>query len=120
MSTSVKIMLSFDYCHFEVSLSNEATTPAAANELRKTAQRLADEAVRQYQMAKSEASKRSQASCMLPGLKSEVEEIKKNPKSEWTPRQKGTIKALEDAEFAASHQYDYDDDMGDRFGEGIF
>jgi sarcosine oxidase gamma subunit len=103
-------MLSFDYCHFEVSLSNEATTPAAANELRKTAQRLADEAVRQYQMAKSEASKRTQAQCMLSGLKSEVEEIKKLNPDEWTPRQKGTVKALEDAEFAAAHKYQYDDD----------
>jgi hypothetical protein len=118
MSASVKIMLSFDYCHFEVSLSNETTTPAEANELRKTAQRLADEAVRQYQMAKSEASKRTQAQCMLPGLKSEVEEIKKFHPDEWTPRQKGTVKALEDAEFAAAHKYQYDDD--DIFGEQPF
>jgi sarcosine oxidase gamma subunit len=103
-------MLSFDYCHFEVSLSNEAATPAAANELRKTAQRLADEAVRQYQVAKSDASKRSQAQCTLPALKSEVEEIKKLSPDDWTSRQKGTVKALEDAEFAAAHKYQYDDD----------
>ena len=111
MSASVKIMLSFDYCHFEVSLSSEATTQAAANELRKTAQRLADEAVRQYKVAKSEAVKRSEAQCMLPAIKSEVEEIKKLMPDEWTPRQKGTVKALEDAEFAAAHKYEYDDDV---------
>jgi hypothetical protein len=110
MSASVKIMLSFDYCHFEISLSNEASTPAAANELRKTAQRLADEAVRQYKVSKEEASKRSEASCMLPALKSEVAEIKKLHPDEWTPRQKGTVKALEDAEFTAAHKYGYDDD----------
>ena len=43
MSASVKIMLSYDYCHFEVSISSDANTVVAANELRKAAQRLADD-----------------------------------------------------------------------------
>jgi len=113
-------MLSFDYCHFEVSLSNEASTLAAVNEMRKAAQRLADEAVRQYKIAKFEAAKRSNAECSLPSLRMEVEEIKKLSPDDWTSRQKGTVKALEDAEFTAARQYDYDDDRGDRFGEGQF
>lgn len=110
MSASVKIMLSYDYCHFEIALSSEANTVVAANELRKTAQRLADEAVRQYKQAKDEATRRANAQYQVPALKSEVEAILVLPESERSPRQKGTVKALEDAEFAASHSYLYDDD----------
>jgi hypothetical protein len=111
-------MLSYDYCHFEISLSNEASTVAAANELRKTAQRLADEAVRQYKQAKDEAKRRCDAECMLPGLRREVDEILLVPVDERSPRQNGTVKALEDAEFAANKRYQYDDDTD--FGDEPF
>ena len=44
---SVKIMLSYDYCHFEIALaSDEEMELKEINEMRKDAQRLADEAVR--------------------------------------------------------------------------
>lgn len=110
MTASVKIMLSYDYCHFEIALSNEATTMYEANSLRKNAQRLADEAVRQYKVAKEFVEKKHLAKCELPSLQSEVTEIKKYLPCDWSSRQKGIIKALEDAEFAANHKYDYDDD----------
>lgn len=55
---SVKVMRSHDYCHFEVSLtSSEANKPEEVDALRKVAARLTDKAVRQYQIAKINASK---------------------------------------------------------------
>lgn len=59
MNASVKIMLSYDYNHFEVALSEECEDLKAANELRKSAQRLADEAVRQYKVAQEMAAKKA-------------------------------------------------------------
>jgi len=62
MSTSVKIMLSYDYCHFEVCKStDEELTNNQTNELRKDVQRLADEAVRQYKVAKNQAARRQES-----------------------------------------------------------
>jgi len=49
MGASVKIMLSHDYCHFEVSKSTDDNiTDKEINQMRKDVQKLADEAVRQY------------------------------------------------------------------------
>lgn len=49
---SVKVMLSYDYCHFEICLSsdNDMTLDQVDN-LRKDAQRLADKSVSQYKKA---------------------------------------------------------------------
>ena len=112
MGASVKIMLSYDYCHFEVSLSSDdEMTLNQVNEMRKDCQRLVDKAVHQYKIAKSEASK------MIYGtekarLEKEVRIIKENyPKSEWTPEQKASVKALEDFQY-----YDYQDDW-ENWGE---
>ena len=44
MEASVKIMRSYDYNHFEICLSDDCEDLKAVNELRKSAQRLADEA----------------------------------------------------------------------------
>ena len=57
-NVSVKILRSFDYCHFEVNLSatvgavSDAQVIAETDELRKTAARLADKAVKQYRQRK--------------------------------------------------------------------
>lgn len=103
--------MSHNFCHFEVSkhtdqdLSNEEI-----NELRKDVQRLADEAVRQYIVAKEKASLRANIICEKRRLELEVRAIKETPESEWTASQKATVKALEDHEYWAQHNYDYEDD----------
>ena len=106
---SVKVMNSYDYCHFEICLGtdDENTTLKQINEMRKDAQRLVDKAVEQYKIAKNkipyQKSKRS-------NLEKKAKIIRENyPKSEWTPEQKATVKALDDFEW-----YDYQDDW---FGE---
>lgn len=54
---TVKVMRSYDYCHFEVCLSSSsASTPDAVDGLRKQAARLADKAVDQYRIAKNNAA----------------------------------------------------------------
>jgi len=103
-------MISYDYCHFEVVLGyDEEITLEQVNELRKDAQRLADEAVRQYKKAKTKAKPNMYFN--VEQYRTKARAIKENfAKSEWTEEQKGTVKALEDYEWELNNPYDYDDD----------
>lgn len=107
---SVKIMLSYDYCHFEICLStDEEVTLERVDNLRKEAQRLADKAVNQYQIAKRNLNYSPYNSTYRKKLERDVQIIKENyPKSEWTEEQKAKVKALKDFRY-----YDYQDDWGD-------
>lgn len=108
-------MRSYDYCHFEVSLSMvesgnptfTAITTQDVDKLRKEAARLADKAVAQYKVAKAEALK-------LPKLMNDewkISQIREKSDTERTPEEKARLKAYEDAVHRASHsEYDYDDD----------
>ena len=79
--------------------------------MRKEAQRLADKAVEQYKIAKSDAEWQASAIDGLDRLELDVKVIKENfPKSEWTPEQKAKVKALEDVTFRQSQPYNYQDD----------
>jgi ABC-type transport system involved in Fe-S cluster assembly fused permease/ATPase subunit len=115
MGASVKIMLSYDYCHFEVALSSDTiNTTEQANELRKHAQRLADEAVRQYRAAKSFEEGKMRNKFELDSLERKVKTIKENfPQSEWTSAQQATVKAYDDMMHEMNSRYDYEDDQID-------
>jgi hypothetical protein len=117
MKASVKIMLSYDYSHFEVALSkDEDLDIAGVNELRKTAQRLADEAVRQYKKAKVMADKRQWDSANRDSFLNLCKRIEETvPESERTPEDVAALKARDDGSFEAQfdHRYDYEDDLGD-------
>ena len=115
MTISVKVMLSYDYNHFEICLSDEAevVTIFEVNKLRKRAQRLADEAVRQYRVAKDTEFQRIARTNEFNGLAREVEGIRMHPTSEWTAEQKAKVKALDDKEYWDAFSYDYDDDPDD-------
>ena len=111
MGASVKIMLSYDYCHFEVCLSTsqEDLILCQVDDMRKDCQRLADKAVRQYQIAKKSITGQERGSIARKELEKKVQIIKENfPQSEWTPEQKATVKALDDFKF-----YDYQDNWDD-------
>ena len=112
MNISVKVMLSYDYNHFEIALSDEGTIEDA-NELRKTAQRLADEAVRQYQAAKEAVNKRFGRQEEYDFLMREIELLKLKPDSELNAEERAKIKALDDFEYWNAFEYDYDDDPDD-------
>lgn len=116
-SASVKVMRSYDYCHFEVCLSTTLNGlengPAAVDELRKTAARLADKAVEQYKVAKANAEWRSNINFSKEELAAGVARILKDvPESERTPEQKAKIKKLSDEAYWA-RRYDYEDDWQD-------
>jgi len=115
MGASVKIMLSYDYCHFEVYKStDENISDEQINEMRKDVQRLADEAVRQYKIAKKHAAK-------IQGIKNEKEyhfsrmkKLLSIPEDQRGPEQKAYIKQAEDTEFLKQfeyREYDYEDDF---------
>ncbi|MBN1625007.1 MAG: hypothetical protein JW944_00670 [Deltaproteobacteria bacterium] len=104
---SVKVMNSYDYCHFEICLgTDEDLTIDQVNELRKDAQRLVDKSVAQYKIAKNHIPYQDGKHA---DLERKVKIIKENfPTSEWTPEQKATVKALDDFRF-----YDYQNDWDD-------
>lgn len=115
-NASVKVMNSYDYCHFEVCLGVQPDgigriTGHDVDNTRKQAQRLVDKAIMQYKTAKQAENARINAERSAASLRREVSVIKENfPQSEWTPEQKAKVKALEDYDFRARLYYDYEDD----------
>lgn len=109
---SVTVMLSYDYCHFEVSLSDDREmTLEEIDNLRKEANRLADKAVQQYQIMKAFKNDEWRRKSHRDDLFRQVRVIKENyPQSEWTDDQKAIVKAYEDYQW---RQYDYQDDWED-------
>lgn len=117
IQATVKVMLSYDYCHFEVSktIVNEVTqdsvftapgiTQQEVDDARKDCQRLADKAVGQYKNAKDLASKRLGNSYERMQLEKEVALIKQKKEEYITPEDKAKVKALEDY-----NHYNYMDD----------
>ena len=121
---SVKIMLSHDYCHFEVCLgSDEDLSLKQIDDLRKEAQRLADKAVKQYQIAKEKMSRFLELNDIFSGdsarvvmIREELNRARETPESERTPQQKGQLKAYADWEWMREHQYDYEDEFVNLIG----
>lgn len=107
-------MLSYDYCHFEVSKStDENISDKDINEMRKDVQRLADEAVRQYQIAKRKAQLREKDVYEKRRFLEIYERaIAKEPESH-SAEEKAIIKQREDENWAEEYErnnYDYEDD----------
>ena len=112
---SVKVMRSHDYCHFEVVLaSSDANTPEKVDELRKTAARLADKAVEQYKIAKTNAEQRIYDKRRLDNLINDVDDILKTPVDARTPEDMAKVKALDDRRHRARAVYDYEDNFSEK------
>lgn len=111
-NASVRIMLSYDYCHFEICLGiDEQIELSQVDDLRKCAQRLADKAIDQYKTAKKENDRRGGIIYDIEQLESKVSTIKKVfPKNSWNPQQKAFIKAYDDLQSQLIRQYNYQDD----------
>lgn len=121
-SCSVKVMRSYDYCHFEICLSSTlqpiqhisvedptGITPAQIDALRKAAARLADKAVEQYKIAKA-AAVRDRGMTFTEEETKAVETIRRIPDACRTPEEQARLKAYADALFHANREYDYQDD----------
>jgi len=110
--SQVRVMLSYDYNHFEVALSTEEYPDLTPNQLRKRAQRLCDEAVRQYQKAKELAARRAGASYEREAYLREIDRIGKLDEADRTVRELAMLKQYQDEEWEQQfkHEYDYEDD----------
>lgn len=117
MSVSVKVMRSYDYCHFEVCLgSDDAKTDEEIDALRKRAARLVDKAVEQYKVAKAADSSVLYRREKVNELRAEADRIGQLSDKDRTPRQQARLKALRDFDFQRyiDERYDYQDDWDDR------
>ena len=114
MGASVKIMLSYDYCHFEICKStDENITDAEINKMRKDAQRLADEAVRQYVIAKSNAAKRNDGMFQMQNFETTCKRILLKPEGDRTINEIAMLKEYQDEKWREKFEYGYDYDDED-------
>ena len=105
MQATVKVMRSYDYCHFEVQLSNECEDLDAVNDLRKQAAILVDEAVRQYKTCKAAELKRQSREFEKERTLARVADIERRPKSDWSIEDAAIMRAVADKSF-----FDSEDD----------
>ena len=116
----VKVMRSYDYCHFEVQLSSsEPKGLKEIDDMRKEAARLADKAVEQYAQHKGFLEwKAGIGGYSYTERCKRVDKILKEvPESERTPEQKAELKLLSDIQFHESRHFDYYDDWDDDYPE---
>ncbi len=111
ITASVKVMRSHDYCHFEVCLTADGIASIeGVDNLRKTAARLADKAVRQYQVAKASMQRQLSNARSIAYIVEEAKEIEAMAETERSPDQQATLKAWKDHVFESNRRYDYEDD----------
>ena len=118
MGASVKVMLSYDYCHFEVCKSTDEQLPdAAIDEMRKDVQRLANKAVIQYQIYKRMEMIRNTRESERDQQGREVERIEAKPEGTRTLNEVAKMKAYHDRNWAEyiSAKYDFEDDYDKGF-----
>lgn len=104
---SVKVMRSYDYCHFEVCLStDELLEVKEINSMRIQAAKLVDKSIADYQAFKNHETKMLNNKYDREQARRKAMSIKENyPKSEWTPEQMATVKAYEDFEWDSQFVY---------------
>jgi hypothetical protein len=117
-TASVKVMLSYDYSHFEASMSIEnenGLTMQEIDEARKKCQRLADKAVGQYKKAKEMASLRSHGEYRMRNFEDECKRIQAKDEQDRTVEESAMLKQYEDENWQAQFDYDYDYDDDDEY-----
>jgi hypothetical protein len=119
-SASVKVMRSYDYCHFETSMSLEndsGIVPFEIDLARKDCQRLCDKAVVQYKKAKDSAAKRTDGIYAMQNFEAECKKIQAKNEHDRTLKEIGMLKEYEDQKWRDkfNYYYDYEDDENDRY-----
>lgn len=110
-TVSVKVMRSFDYCHFEVALTaSQVQEPEDVDQLRKSCARLVDKAVDQYKIAKHNFELMMDDAAILERMEARAKQLSAIPEDQHTPRDKAILKALEDRTHKIRSRYDYQDD----------
>lgn len=115
---SIKVMRSYDYCHFEIQLgASEEKTLEQIDEMRKEAARLTDKAVKQYQQHKAFLENEFIDDFTHSNLRAKVEQIMSKSEAEWTPEDKAKVKRLKDIDFKLSLNHNYQDDWDEIYSE---
>lgn len=119
-TASVKVMLSYDYSHFEANMGLENEDGIELHEVdnaRKMCQRLADKAVSQYKTAKLYASKRSDGEYKMKNFESACKAIEAKQEGDRTINEIAMLKQYKDEDWQAQFDslYDYDDDENYNF-----
>ncbi len=114
-SASVKVMLSYDYSHFEASMQLENDNGIDIKEIdeaRKNCQRLADKAVAQYKTAKSSAARRSDGQYKMRNFEETCKAIEAKAEGDRTINEIAMLKQYKDENWQRQFEdnYDYDDD----------
>ena len=113
MDSYVKVLRSYDYNHFEfcILLADDATMKER-NEARKDAERLANEAIRQYKKAKSMAELHLRSQDHKDQFLDEIRRIKDKPNGIRTINDLAMLKQYEDETWESQFEYlyDYEDD----------
>lgn len=114
-TASVKVMRSYDYCHFEICLSSDHIYDLTdVDDLRKEAAKLADKAVEQYKAAKQNAEEAKNDEYRLSNLKRRAADAEVKPEGDRTPEEKAAIKHLQDGYYQNRRSYDYSDDWDEQ------
>lgn len=106
---SVKIMRSYDYCHFEVCLgTDEDMSLVNIDIMRKNAARLVDKAVTQYMKAKERASLRSRGPAQAAAFERDCLAIAQKSENDRTPNEMAMLKQYRDEAWRDQFLYEYD------------
>lgn len=117
MQVSVKVMKSYDYCHFEVQLGEDSELilygdPGlkAADRLGKEAQKLVDKQIARYKRYKQHLEGMSPFGNYR--VAQAVAHIRdKIPAAHRTPEMKALLKAVDDYNHWQGREFDYDEDF---------
>lgn len=114
-SASVKVILSYDYSHFEASMSLEndnGLTMSEIDEARKNCQRLTDKAVGQYKKAKIAAANRNDGEFKMKNFEAECKRIQAKDEHDRTLKEIAMLKQYENERWQEQfdYNYDYEDD----------
>lgn len=110
---SVKVMLSYDYSHFEASMSVENESGLSLkdiDEARKSCQRLADKAVGQYKKFKTMAAERTNGEYKMRSFEEECKRIDKKDEHDRTLKEIAMLKQYKEEAWKEQFEYDYDYD----------
>jgi hypothetical protein len=114
-NASVKVMLSYDYSHFEATMAldnDNGLTMHEIDEARKSCQRLADKAVAQYKKAKEMAQKRNDGDYAMRNFEAECKRIMDKKEEDRTIKEIAMLKQYQNERWQDqfNYHYDYDDD----------
>ena len=110
-------MLSYDYSHFETSMSLEnesGVTKEEIDEARKNCQRLCDKAVRQYKIAKDFAARRNDGVYRMQNFESQCKSIERKAEGDRTINEIAMLKQYQNENWQEQFNIDYDYDDEDK------